>query len=81
MEDNIVIQVASQMHLDYVDTILDTIEKAAKVRGTGIAKRSPEYVKQKMLEGKAIIALDGADFAGLCYIESWSNKMFVANSG
>ena len=81
MEDNIVIQVASQMHLDYVDTILDTIEKAAKVRGTGIAKRSPEYVKQKMLEGKAIIALDGADFAGFCYIESWSNKMFVANSG
>ena len=69
------------MHLDYVDTILDTIEKAAKVRGTGIAKRSPEYVKQKMLEGKAIIALDGADFAGFCYIESWSNKMFVANSG
>ena len=36
MEDNIVIQVASQMHLDYVDTILDTIEKAAKVRGTGL---------------------------------------------
>mgnify|MGYP002333299610 CR=1 FL=1 len=68
-------------HLSYVETILDTIEKAAKVRGTGIAKRSPEYVKQKMLEGKAIIALDGDKFAGFCYIESWSNKQFVANSG
>ena len=71
----------SEKHLSYVETILDTIEKAAKVRGTGIAKRSPEYVKQKMLEGKAIIALDGDKFAGFCYIESWSNKQFVANSG
>lgn len=73
--------VADESHLGYVDTILDTIEKAAKVRGTGIAKRSPEYVKQKMLEGKAIIALAGDQFAGFCYIESWGNKQYVANSG
>lgn len=81
MEDTIKVIVASEKHLKYVDIILDTIEKAAKVRGTGIAKRSPEYVKQKMLEGKAIIALDGDKFAGFAYIESWSNKKFVANSG
>ena len=81
MEDTIEVIVASEKHLSYVETILDTIEKAAKVRGTGIAKRSPEYVKQKMLEGKAIIALDGDKFAGFCYIESWSNKQFVANLG
>lgn len=74
MEDTIKVIVASEKHLKYVDIILDTIEKAAKVRGTGIAKRSPEYVKQKMLEGKAIIALDGDKFAGFAYIESWSNK-------
>ena len=80
-EDTIKVIVASEKHLKYVDIILDTIEKAAKVRGTGIAKRSPEYVKQKMLEGKAIIALDGDKFAGFAYIESWSNKKFVANSG
>ena len=81
MEDTIKVIVANEKHLAYVETILDTIEKAAKVRGTGIAKRSPEYVKQKMLEGKAIIALDGDKFAGFCYIESWSNKKYVANSG
>ena len=74
MEDTIEVIVASEKHLSYVETILDTIEKAAKVRGTGIAKRSPEYVKQKMLEGKAIIALDGDKFAGFCYIESWRTK-------
>ena len=57
--EEIKVFVADERHIKYVDTILDTIERAAKIRGTGIAKRSPEYVKQKMLERKAIIALDG----------------------
>jgi GNAT superfamily N-acetyltransferase len=75
------IAIANESHIQYVPTILDTIEAAAKVRGTGIAKRSPEYVQQKMREGKAIIALAGDEFAGFCYVESWGNKQFVANSG
>lgn len=73
--------VADSSHEIYVDTILDTITEAAKVRGTGIAKRTHEYVTQKMKEGKAIIALHGDEFAGFCYIESWGNKQYVANSG
>ncbi len=73
--------VSTADHVKYVDEILDTINRAAKVRGTGIAKRSPEYVKQKMLEHKAVIALCNGRFAGFSYIESWSNKQFVANSG
>ena len=81
MEDNIEVLVAGEEHIGYVETILETIEKAAKVRGTGIAKRTPEYVRQKMLEQKAIIALCNGIFAGFCYIDSWSNKQFVANSG
>lgn len=81
MEDNITVMIASEEHLGYVQTILDTIEAAAKVRGTGIAKRTPEYLEQKMKEGKAIIALDGDQFAGFCYIESWGNRQYVANSG
>ena len=63
--------IANHSHIVYVQTILDTIEAAAKVRGTGIAKRSPEYVEQKIREGKSIIALFGDEFAGFCYIESW----------
>ncbi|MDR1729845.1 MAG: GNAT family N-acetyltransferase [Prevotellaceae bacterium] len=81
MEQEIKIMVANESHFGYVDTILDTIEAAAKVRGTGIAKRSPEYVKKKMEEGKAIIALAGDEFAGFCYIETWGDKKYVANSG
>lgn len=79
--DEIKVQVADERYLEYVDTILTTIEDAAKVRGTGIARRSPEYIAQKIKEGKAIIALQGTEFAGFCYIESWGNKKFVANSG
>lgn len=81
MESNIEILVANENHIPYVDIILNTIEVAAKIRGTGIAKRSPEYVKQKMRERKAIIAFCDGEFAGFCYVETWSNKAFVANSG
>lgn len=73
--------VADASHEVYVDTILNTITDAAKVRGTGIAKRTHEYITQKMKESKAIIALQGDEFAGFCYIESWGNKEYVANSG
>ena len=79
--DEITVQIADERFLGYVDTILTTIADAAKVRGTGIARRSPEYIEQKMKEGKAIIALAGEEFAGFCYIETWGNKKFVANSG
>ncbi|WP_068474531.1 acetyltransferase [Saccharicrinis aurantiacus] len=76
------IEVAQKEHLDYVDVILQTIADAAKVRGTGIAKRSPGYIIQKINEGKAIIALDpDGIFAGFCYVESWGHNRFVANSG
>ena len=77
----IIVQIANENHIGYVQTILDTIEAAAKVRGTGIAKRTPEYVELKIKEGKAIIATVNDEFAGFCYIESWGNKQYVANSG
>ena len=80
-DDGIGIIVANASHEKYVDEILETITAAAKVRGTGIAKRTHEYVAQKMKEGKAIIALADDEFAGFCYIESWGNKQYVANSG
>jgi len=81
MTDEINVLIADESHIKYVDTILETIAHAARIRGTGIARRSPEYIKQKMLEGKAIIALKGDVFAGFCYIETWGNKQYVANSG
>ena len=80
-EKQIDVMVADASHEIYVDKILDTIREAAKVRGTGIAERTHEYVATKMKEGKAIIALCGDEFAGFTYIESWGNKQYVATSG
>jgi N-acetylglutamate synthase-like GNAT family acetyltransferase len=78
----IIIRVANSGDTHYSETITNEMEQSAKARGTGIAKRSPEYVANKMNEGKAVIALtkDGT-WVGFCYIETWSHGAFVANSG
>ena len=79
--EEIRILVADPSHEKYVDTILQTIADAAKVRGTGIAKRTHEYLATKMKEAKAVIALEGENFAGFSYIETWGNKQYVTTSG
>ena len=78
---NIIIRVATAADKHYATTITDEMESSAKARGTGIAKRSPEYIEKKMEEGKAVIALtsDGK-WVGFCYIEVWKGE-YVANSG
>lgn len=82
-KEEIEVLVARPEHEVYVDTILDTIAEAAKVRGTGIAKRTHEYLTKKMLEAKAVIALRKSDkrFAGFSYIETWDNQQYVTTSG
>ena len=77
----IVIQ-ATEKHIKYAEQICDEMAESAKARGTGIARRTPEYLTKKMLEGKAVIALhQDSTWAGFCYIETWSHGTFVANSG
>ncbi len=76
------IEQASEKHLHYAEAICNEMEASAKIRGTGIAKRSPEYLQKKMEQGNAIIALtETGNWAGFCYIEVWSHEKFVANSG
>lgn len=76
------ILIANESHLDFAQIICDEMASSAAARGTGIAKRSPDYIKEKMREGKAVIAFnqDGI-WAGFCYIETWSHGQYVANSG
>lgn len=78
---DIKVMVADESHEKYVDTILDTMAKAAKVRGTGIAKRTHEYLTSRIKEAKAVIALDGDTFVGFSYIETWEQKHYVTTSG
>lgn len=74
--------IANENHIGFAETICAEMESSAKARGTGIAKRTPEYLREKMLEGKAVIAIaENGEWAGFCYIESWSHGKYVANSG
>lgn len=87
--------VADSGHFKYAQVICDEIQASAKEKKTGLAKRSPEYIIEKMAAGKAVIAFTvpetpaetaaadapAPEFAGFSYIESWGGKSFVANSG
>ena len=75
------ILVANASHTGYAERICELMYISALERGTGIARRSPEYIKEKIVSQKAVIALDGKQLVGFSYIETWSEKSFVANSG
>jgi GNAT superfamily N-acetyltransferase len=82
MQQQFDIIIAGQEHTGFATIIAEEMESSAKARGTGIAQRTPEYIAEKMLEGKAVVAFsaDGI-WAGFCYIETWSHGQYVANSG
>lgn len=75
------IVIADIQHGHYSSDICTLIEDAAKIRGTGIAKRTPEYIASKITTGKAVIALDECRIVGFCYIETWEHGKYLANSG
>src|SRR6185295_1116986 len=81
-EQEFQIIVADETYEGFAEIICDEMAASALARGTGIAKRSPDYIREKMREGKAVIAFtkDGI-WAGFCYIETWSHGDYVANSG
>ncbi len=82
MDKSFIVLIAGSEHERFADQICTEMEVSARARGTGIAKRSPGYVCEKMREGKAVVAMttDG-EWAGFCYIESWGHGKYVANSG
>lgn len=76
------ILVANSSHVKYAEEIIEEMSTSAAKRGTGIAKRTVEYVTKKMMDGRAVIALhkDGR-WAGFTYVECWEGEKYVANSG
>ena len=81
-QSQIIVRVATSADTKFASIITDEMAASAQARGTGIAKRSPEYIAQKMEEGKAVIALTSDnEWVGFCYIEAWGHDQFVANSG
>ena len=75
------VQIAEKKHIKYCNIISKTISSSAKVRGTGIALRSPKYIRKKIENNNAIIAVKDGTFAGFCYIEIWGHGKYVAHSG
>lgn len=80
--DKFIVSVAGASHVHLAEEVCELIADSAEKRGTGIARRSPEYVRAKMTDGKAVIAVSrSGKLAGFCYIETWGHERYVANSG
>lgn len=80
--EKFIVQIATKEHIVFADELCKLYEESAKKRGTGIAKRDPEYIKEKILQDKGIVALTATnEIVGFCYIETWQGKDYVANSG
>ncbi|MBD5262771.1 MAG: GNAT family N-acetyltransferase [Bacteroides sp.] len=79
--NGITVKFAEPGDAKHADLIVKLIYESALQRGTGIAKRTPEYIAQKITGGKAVVALHGDRLVGFSYIESWGHGDFVATSG
>lgn len=78
----IFVRIATINDIKYVDEIIRETASSAMARGTGISKRTPESIAQKMRDGKAVLAVTSAgEWVGFAYFESWENGSFVSNSG
>ena len=81
MKKNTEIRVAVESDFIYANTISNWYIRSSQERGTGIATRSREYIKTKMINGNAIIAFVNEQLAGFCYVEVFSSGEYVSNSG
>ena len=76
-----IIEVANEKHGIFAEEICKAIEETARHNGTGISKRTPEFVKDRISEGNAVVATDEAgNFAGFSYMKPWGREHFVYNA-
>ena len=50
---------AKPEHTRYAEQIVTMIYESALQRGTGIARRTPEYIAAKITGGKSVVAMHG----------------------
>lgn len=81
MSQNILIRIAQEYDCVHADMISAWYIRSSQERGTGIATRTPEYLKKKINNGNAVIAFVDDELAGFCYIEVFSSGEYVSNSG
>ncbi len=81
MSQEILIRLAQEDDCTHAETISAWYIRSSQERGTGIATRTPEYLKKKIKSKNAVIAFVGSELAGFCYIEVFSSGEYVSNSG
>lgn len=78
----VVVRPATFADARFATLIAETIAASAKARGTGIAGRTPEMIRDKIRQGKAVVAITATgEWAGFAYVETWEGGAFVSNSG
>lgn len=81
LTSQISVDFASAEHAVHAETICRLIYESALQRGTGIARRTPDYISSKINSGKSVVAMDGDRLVGFSYIECWGHGDYVATSG
>lgn len=78
----IFVRVATSADAKYSEEIVAETQSSALLRGSGISKRTPASIVEKMNAGKAVIAVTAAgEWVGFSYFESWEKETFISNSG
>ncbi|MGN6492186.1 MAG: N-acetyltransferase [Agriterribacter sp.] len=80
--EGIIVRIAEENDAIYAKEISEETYRSAIARGSGISRRSPEMIIDKIKQGKAIIAVTtNKQWAGFSYMETWSAGAFVSHSG
>ena len=78
--DTIIVRLADERDQCFVQNIITEIEKASKINGTGLCKREPVFISQKITEGNAVVAVTGTGvWVGFCYIQPHDNGRYVSS--
>ena len=81
-DDGFVIEIASDKHGDLAEGIGQAMSESAAQRGTGIGGRTPEFIRRKMRDHRAIIATSATgEWAGFCYYDVYEGGKYVSQSG
>jgi len=78
-DEEIVVRTALESDVGYADVASELIAQAAV--DYDVAQRSPELLREKILHGRAVLALAGDELVGFGFWSPWQGGRFVSHSG
>jgi len=79
IEDRIVVRVAGAEDAGFAEAASVLIADAALE--FDVAKRSPRLLREKIVGGQAVLALEDDELVGFAFWSTWQNGRFVSHSG